>query len=263
MSDIDSEDIIDFYKSIDSSTRSDDIELLHLITVDGVVPRSIRYGVMNNVRRGVAKSVDGKDYYFNYVPGHSFKLVPASDQEKQWEANRVYKACKLGCDLYKSESTEDPPVEAQDDHEDEEKAVGSGGGQGSQSTMPSPVPEEQAINEQNHRITEEHPGAAGGSTPDQPGVGRDWHGTQKSWTAADLLKSWGDELQASTVIKSRQVDPKEAEFMTTVLNKSKTDVQAGRIRMTPVQRQQYNHWLSKSLDKGINRLSNWLEKKSG
>jgi hypothetical protein len=256
----------DFYKSLVPARRETDEELLHLVIANGVIPSVLRYGAMNSVIRGVVKSTSGELFYFQHVQDRPFHLVAANTANKQWEAEKLLKNCKLGCDLKKSEpSSGDDDTE---EREDEERKA-----------APNPAPpaafsEEQAIAGQQRQITEQHPGGAGAITPDLPDVGRDWHAAEKAlpdvqsqaaqienplWRTTDLLRAWGAQLQA-TAPRVNQVSPQERRFLIEVLGRTPQEVDTGRAFISPSQKVQYQIWLQRGLRTTVSSLQEWVEK---
>lgn len=250
--------VLEMYKSLTDERRAEEEDLINRSIEGGVVPYSLRYGITNNVYRGVVKSGEGDLYYFNYVPGKNFKLVKAVDKEKQWDANRILTKSRLGCDLVKSGEKEEEK-EKIEDGEPETKATGVAG------AAMAPVPEAQAIAQQNTLTTDVHPGAAGGGgSPDIHGDR--WHPeedqAQKSteiWALGSLLKSMGQQLQATAPVPSRMPTDKEQEFMVEVLGRNPEEVAGGRSQLSPTQRAHFNLWLNRSLGDKLGFLKSWLK----
>jgi len=157
------ESIMDYYTSLSPSNRMTEVAIVHKSIKNGVVPESVRYGVMNNVFRGIVKSSKDDLYYFSYIPDGKFSLVKANDRDKVWEANKLLKSCSLGCDIVRMEKAD--------------VAMGS---------MPV-VDEEQDVVAQQRLATAKHPGAAGSVTPDLPEVGRQWHEEEEITQKADAI----------------------------------------------------------------------------
>lgn len=274
----------DVYKSLEPSRRDQDESLVTLAVGEGVIPASMRYGVMLNIDRGVVKATNGDLYYFQHsgvdTENPIYRIVKADTSTKKWEAERLYNNCKLGCDLVEKawplsvsvEAQNDKTVDVDDDKEDEEKAAGPAG-HGPAGKPPASVSEAQAIAGQHRQITEVHPGAAAAVTPDRPEVGRDWHGTEKAlpeipqqaqienpmWRTTDLLRAWGQQLQASAP-RQYQVPEQERHFMTEVLGRTPDEISSGQAVMSPTQRAQFNMWLTRSLRTRVSGLQQWLEK---
>ena len=263
--------VLDMYKSLTPNRRSEEEELLTLSISEGVVPSSLRYGIMNQTRRGVVKSTDGTLYYMSYAPGHEFRLIKADTPRKKWESENLLKNCNLGCDLIKA------GAEYHDDEKEEELDKAEGGAGQQVASRPMPVEEEQQIADQHDVMTTHHPGAAGALTPDQPNRGKDWHGTQQQqvptqpvpdapvekggfWDMNTLLKGLGQSMQKSVPPRYRQPSHQEHQFMVEVLGRSPEDIAGGNASMSPGQRVQFNQWLNKSLRYSLNGLQGWRNK---
>lgn len=257
-------DALDFYKSITQDNRVLESSIISNALEFSVVPEVVRYDYFKDNYRGVIKSTAGEFYYFNMTKGGNFHLVVADDDTKRWEANKLLKSCNLGMDLVKaSEEDEDESK----DHEDEEKAVPSG--------VPASVKEDVNVATQDSQITEVHPGAAGTQTAQQDGGTERWHGSPNleralpeldhsvnphAWDTIALMKSWGQHLQATAPQQAPAVDRKMQQFMVEILGKTPSEAAAGNPKLSPMQRAQYNQWLTKSLRGRISALSGWLEK---
>lgn len=282
---------LDIYRSLDSSLMALDEEIVSKCVVEGVVPLNIRYGIMRGVNRGVVKSTNGDLFYFNHVPERSFKLVPVSvgANEKiiagrEWEANKLLSKCNLGCDMRKADEL---PLEGSeqlgeeravdpDDEQDVNKAPSSG-------TIPED--EERALLAQQRMLQERHYGGAGGNTtPDRPEVGRNWHEQirrsqeetiqtlgdgmnpvatndgEKHWTAQQLLKAYGAQLQQTAPRVRPYLTPIEVRFATEVLGKSQEAVITGQVRFSPWEQQQFNQWKTQNLRSSLvsPSLKKWL-----
>jgi hypothetical protein len=269
---------LDVYRSLDSARVALDEELVSKCVAEGVVPVNIRYGVMRGVNRGVAKSTSGELFYFNHVPDSTFKLVPVSvgANEKviatrEWEANKLLGKCNLGCDMRKADEI---PSE---DSEKLDKAPQAG-------TIPED--EEQAILAQQRMLQERHyGGAGGGTTPDKPEVGRNWHEPirrgqeetfqtpgdgmnpvatndgEKHWTAGQLIKAFGEQLQQTAPRVRPQLTPLEVRFATEVLGKSQEVVNTGQVMFSPWEQQRFQQWKTQNLrSRLVSPLQKWLGK---
>lgn len=250
--------VLEMYKSLSMDHRTEEEDLILRSIENGVVPHVLRYGIMKSVYRGVVQNGEGELFYFNYVPGKDFKLVKANDKTKAWDAERIIKKSKLGCDLIKA------GVKKKDDEEEDEEKSAAGGTAGA---AMAPVPEAQAVAQQNTLTTDVHPGAAGGGGRPDSSPER-WHPdeAQKSneiWTLGSLLKSMGQQLQATAPVPSRMPTDKEREFMVGVLGRSPDEVSAGRVQLSPTQRAHFNMWLNRSLSGKLDTLKTWLKKSNG
>lgn len=252
-------DVLDYYKSLTFDNREVERDIILHALDCAVVPKVVRYGIFKSVYRGVVQGTDDQLHYFNYPLDGNFHLVLADTINKKWEANKLITKCDLGLDLIKSEKSVEHATE---DEEDEKKAEIAG--------LPPPsISEERNVATQNSQMTTVHPGAAGGQTAQQDGSSERWHGeeplnrsqeeTLNPWTTADLMKAWGQQLQA-TAPRIATIDPKERKYMVEVLGKMPSEVDSGMTKMSPQHRAQYNAWLTKGLRSKIDNLSNWLNK---
>jgi len=270
---------LDMYRSLSSQHIPQDESFVNSVVIEGVIPEVIRYGVMNrgtmHAYRGVVKSTQGDLYYFNWHEGAKFKLVPANDDTKVWEANKLFKSCQLGCDLIRSNDNApitagepvDPPEEEEDINDVDKDEGGVPG------AAVAPVAEETWAQDQQRMLHEVHPGAAGTQTADDPTVGRDWHAQdlsraqdgmgalasndgEKHWTTSDLLKSWGKQMQATAPRVLPRVSALEAEYMNTVLNVPQEQIQKGML-MTPRHRHSFEEWKASRLRGRLAKLSSW------
>jgi len=267
----DMNDPLEYYKSLTTDHRDLEKHILNMALDAHVFPEAVRYDEFRNGYRGAVKSIDGQYFYFTLPEKGEFKIVKADTKNKEWEAGRLLKSCKLGCDLIKAEKSVEHAVKEDDDKEEEEKA-GAGGG-GTATLPPASRPEEREVATQQSQITEVHPGATQASTPQQDGSSERWHGPDieralpepentDPWTTNDLMKAWGEQLQA-TAPRVVNIDPKVRQFMIDVLHKSAEDVDSGRIKLSSTHQTQYNQWLTKSLRGRVSSLSNWLNKSRG
>lgn len=243
------ENTLDFYKSLGASNPEVEEDIINLSLSDGVVPSSIRYLQTNGTYRGAIESSNNSYYYFNYFPDHNFKLVKAEKPEQIKEVVSILKSAKNGLDLVKKD-------------EDTEKAAGASGGGEMKPAGNSTLTEEDSVNSQNSAITQVHPGAAGGITPDNPNRGKDWHGEQtvKSWTTADLLKSWSEHLQETSNIRlgPPRATPHEQAFLMDFYGYGPDE--AAKVVLTPGQKSKFNVWTQTSALKAVKSLANWRKK---
>lgn len=258
-------DPLEFYKSLTPAQREMDREFVTAALDRAVFPAQIRYDVFRGGYRGVIKSIDGEFHYFTMPPKGVFHLVKANDETKKWEAQRLFKGCGLGCDL----------IRKSDDDEDEKEEGKAGAPGGATAELPpASQPEAQTIAAQNAEVTQSHPGAAMGTTPQQDGSTNRWHGTPglqralpeinvavnpHAWDTIALMKAWGQELQ-ETAPRVQQVDPQLKRFCVEVLGKMPSEVEGGNIKLNGLQRAQFNQWLTKSARSRVSGLSEWLQK---
>lgn len=254
-------DALDFYKSTNIADRAFDQEMVLRAMDNRIVPRTVRYDAFREVYRGVVKSTTGELYYFNYTPKtDTYRIVKADTQTKQWEAERLLKNCKHGCDM------------TNEKQEDDEKAGKAGGSPAD--FMPPSIPEEDAVRTADSEVTERHPGATVASTPEQDGSAERWHGSghieralpptdqsvnPNAWSTTSLLKAWGQVLQ-ETAPRVAQIDPQERRFMIEVMGKAPEEVDSGRVQIGSARRAQYNQWLTRSTRTHMGRLNEWLSK---
>lgn len=236
-------EIIEFYRSLDPSNLSQETEIINKASEEGVIPSSLRYGIMKDVYRGIIKSVTDDIFYFHYKPDGIFSLVKANTEDQKWEANRILTKSELGCDLIKA-----------------------GEGSGNEVPgLPSVMEEEEFVDNQDDITTDRHPGAATGFTPDRPEVGRQWHQEEaiKStgfWTEKDLLDGLNVALKKSVEEIKRPISESEARFMSEVLGKTPEEIDIG-VNLNPTQKVLYQRWLGKSMRSKISPLKNWLNGK--
>jgi hypothetical protein len=243
-------DALDFYKSLQPESRDRDREFVLSALDNNICPDTIRYDEFRGSYRGVIKALDGETYYFVLPPTNIFHVVKADNEDKRWEAERILKSCKHGCDLQR----------ALEDKEDEKKGDITG-------LPPASLPEQQMVQDQTQ--VDAHPGAAGGQTPEQDGSSDRWHGDGKNVSKAvvipDLgsvcksLSMMGQELQ-ETAPKLNHVDQQMKQFMVEVMGKMPEEVDAGHVSLNSLQRAEYNRWLTKSLRGRMSGLANWLKK---
>ena len=233
---------IDYYNSINGSMRNTENLVVDTAVRQGIVPDAVRYELHSGEIIGIIKSTKGDFYQFDFNDHTREMSVNAVDGRT---AATMFEKCLYGFDLKKA-----------DDLEDEEKAVGGGGGEQG-SGQPSAVTEEQAIAQQNRLLTEQHPGAATGITPDRPDRGRQWHQeTVKS------LKSIGEMINKSVEQYFPIVSDTEKQFLVEVLGRVPEEVDGGDTRMTPIQKVTYQKWLAKSVYKDYQSLNGWLAKRA-
>jgi hypothetical protein len=260
---------LDVYRSTNRQNAERDADFVDKSVHAGVVPSSIRYGVMRRgpieVYRGVVKAVDGSLHYFNWSEGTAFHLVKADDETKQWEAARFYKSCTLGCDMHKG------PVEPGESVEDDDEDDADKGGEMPAATMAQT--EEQWMASRDTAMHEVHPGAAGSQTPDDPTVGRDWHQKaisrpgdgseipvndgQQHWTTAHLVKAWGQKLQETAPRLVPKTSPEEAQYLREVLGASPEQISKGLV-LAPRHRVSYEKWRTSQLRGNLTNLEAWL-----
>lgn len=251
------EQVLDFYRSVDISRRTEDEYLLTKAIEDGITPSTIRYGKMRDVYRGAIKDIVGDSYYFTVVQD-DFRLVKASDDTKKWEVDRMLKNCQIGCDLLSSP-------------EKVEKAEG-GGGEGGGAPVAT-MQEEDAIAAQDGLITDQHPGGTGGQTPDLEYQGRNWHPDDpeaqepppevqkaQAWDFNTLLSGLGDMMakgEAGAPTARPYVTEREKQFMISELGRTPQEVAMGNTSLNPTQRKLYNMWVNKSLRSSLSSLEDW------
>jgi hypothetical protein len=233
-----------YYKSLTPTHRMDEELIVSKSLEEGVIPVEVRYGIMQGAYRGVVKSSNDLLYYFHFVPEiDSFRLVKAADPSQIEEASRLFDRCHLGCALAKGEG-------------------GAGEGSGGMGVIEE---ERDVADQQEDLLTDRHPGAAIGATPDRPDRGRMWHEEEvppmaKSWDASGLLNGLNDSLRKSTSQLQRPVSNKEHQFIVEVLGRTPDEVSRGNVYMNPTQKVLYQQWLNKSMRSKIDGLSKWLKK---
>jgi hypothetical protein len=226
------------------------------------------------VYRGVVKSAGGDLHYFNWNPETEFKLVKADNDTKRWDAQRMYSACSFGCDMRKADAPLDPgePVDQDcgDEEEDADKAARHG-----KPAATVPIPEERNVTAQQAEITEVHPGAAMGQTPDDPLRGRQWHAKalgrptdgmdptanndgQQHWNAGNLLKAWGQKLQATAPRLQPATPALESQYMQEVMGVTPEQISKG-FRIPPRFRTSFEQWKSHRLRGRLDGLKGWLK----
>lgn len=257
---------LDVYRSLSLAHLVMDEMFVDNAVRQKVIPESVRYGIMQrgnlHAYRGVVKSVTGDLYYFNWHDGADFKLVPADNPTKVWDAERWYKSCSIGCDLRKAEVV---------DEEDEEADKGV-----ATAAANATVSEDQNIKQQHALMTDVHPGAARGPTPDDPTVGRDWH-TQPvtkaadaigpvdpsgdtHWSTANLVKAWGRKLQQTAPSTRPQYSPLERQYLRDVLGVTDDRINKG-FRMTPRHQVAFQEWKTSQLRGTMSGLQDWLSRR--
>lgn len=259
---------LDMYRSLMPQQFERDASFVTKSIIEGVVPESLRYGVMRRghmeVYRGVVKSTTGDFFYFNWSPQGDFRLVPASDPAKQWESERLYKSCSLGCDLIRG-----PMVKPDDeDEEDAEKADLPG-------AAVAPVHEDDWARQQESMQHEVHPGSTQSALPDDPTQGKQWHEPlrrasdglhalaandgEKHWSTIDLMKAYGAKLQASAPTVAPRIDPVEAHYLQEVMGATPDQIEKG-MRLAPRHRIDFERWKSSQLRGRMSGLRDWLER---
>lgn len=283
---------MDVYRSLSIDKVELDSELVDKCVKLGVIPVSIRYGSMNRVNmakaqrrvmhhgeelmviRGVVKSNTGELHYFNWHPEAEFKLIKADDKTKLWDAQRLYDACSHGCDMRKAGEPLDPgePVarDAENEVEEDDDA------EKARPAAVASISEEQSIREQNSLLTDRHPGAAIGHTPDDPTRGRQWHAEKalskpgdgtaplasndgvSHWSATDLMKAWGKKLQQTAPRAQPKITALEAQYLTEVMGVSQQEISKG-VQIPPRHRMSFEQWKSSRLQGRLSDLRNWLK----
>jgi hypothetical protein len=278
------------YRSLNIDHLSMDEHLVRGSVDNGVVPASVRYGVMKRGRieayRGVVKSTAGDLFYFNWAPNTEFHLVKADDETKHWEASKLLKSCTLGCDIRKSSSapldpgeTVEEATEPDETKGDEEAEKGDLGAIAAQ----APVQEDQYIAQQNRLLTEQHPGSTSSALPDDENTGRDWHGEdaiarsqaatrpgdglnplgtndgQQHWSALDLLKAWGKNMQRTAPRLAPIATPLESRYMSEVLGMSSDQVRKGVV-LAPRHQIAFQQWKAEKLRTRLSGLEHYLRR---
>jgi hypothetical protein len=276
---------LDYYRSVSMQHVDLDEQFVEKSVIEGVVPALLRYGVMQRgtmtVYRGVVKSVDGALFYFNWSDGNPFKLVKADNKTKEWEANKLMKSCHLGCDMaVKANAPLDPGEtvteayqsdndEAEEDAQDEaEKAPAA----------VAPRSEEQWMAEQQTMREQVHPGSTHSALPDDPTQGRQWHEPirratdaaqplatndgQKHWSASQLMKAYGQQLQTSAPRVHPMPEPLEQQYMSEILGTTTENIEKG-FRLSPRQRLDFEQWKARQLRGRMTSLQSWLGKGHG
>jgi hypothetical protein len=277
------------YRSL-SATHTNMDECVVRGSVDcGVIPSAIRYGILQRgnieVYRGVVKSTRGDLFYFSWAPDTDFKLVKADDQSKVWDASRLFKACRIGCDLRRSMTAPLDPGETVEEaskegteFEDEETDKGA---VPIPSAAQAPLSEERYMEQQESDATQHHPGSTASQMPEDDNTGRDWHsdiarsvtrpgdaipglGTttdaegQPHWTAVQLLKSWGQRMQATAPRLAPPVGDLETRYMTEVLGASQDEIRRG-IPLAPRHRLAFQQWRTQQLRGRLAGLENFIK----
>lgn len=235
--------IFDAYESINPEHRDEDTYLIRALIESGLDVHTIRYGIIKDVYRGAAQTVEGDLFYFHLAPEEDIIVKKADDKTKVWEANRLLKSCHLGADLVKSEVT------VKEDKEETDKAQPS-------MAVSAPVSEEENIEAQERLATEAHPGSAVGTTPDTNS--NRWH---KSINYADVLKSFANELRETAPVYTPS--PQEQQFMVEVLGRNPQEVAQGKHQLAPTQRVLFNQWLGKSTSATMAGIEAWIRKHGG
>lgn len=252
---------LDLYRSQSIEHVEHDEQLVEKCVMDGIVPHMLRYGIMRRgsmeTFRGVVKSADGL-FYFNWPAGGAFKIVAADTAKKAQEAEGLLKSCAYGCDLLTAD------------------AMGKAGGVAQAQAATVPVDEEQFAEEQDTMATEVHPGATHAHTPDRPSRGRDWHAggeefgeeeeastqappANKSWTAMDLIRAYGQNLQQTAPTVHPRVTSLEARYMQEVLGATSDQIEKG-VRLPPRHRLGFEQWKASQLRGALNPLQSWLKR---
>lgn len=255
---MDNSEILSFYKSLGSPAPDVVEDVIQLSISDGVVPAAVRYIETHGAFRGAIEGTNGNHYYFNYHPDASFRIIKAETPEQMREVAGIHKYCKQGVDLVKAEAVDE-------DLEDTDKA-GNGGGGGVQSghAATATMSDAQSVASQNSAITQVHPGGVGGTTPDLPQRGRNWHGedlNRSVWAPTDLLKSWGEHLQATSSVRigPPRANAQEQKFLMEFYGMSQAE--AAKVTLTPGQKAKFNVWTQSAASKSVKHLNDWRNKK--
>jgi len=250
----------------------------------GVIPSSVRYGVMARGRmqvyRGAVKSTNGELWYFNYAPGADFKLVKAEETAQQTEVSRLLKTCPYGCDINKG--TAKAPLESgetieeaalggtEHDPDDEETEKGA---------IPIPsagnttVSEDRNIQDQERLQTDVHPGGTASQLPEEQGTGRDWHEPivraqdglaplasndgKQYWNRLDLLKAYGQTLQQTAPRLAPPVSSLEQQYMQEQMGVPPDQLSKG-LRLAPRHRIGFEQWKARRLREKLAGLQSYL-----
>ena len=237
-------DIMKYYTSFSSSYREEEQIIISKSIEMGIVPHSARYEEINGAIHGVIQSSQDQLYYFNLF-GDSFKVLKADDPTKVYDAGKILKKSNNGFDLVKGPT-----------------------GAGSSGEVKPGIPtmeEEDSVAQQNDLITDQHPGAAIGTTPDRPEVGRQWHQEDqpiigRSLDAINMLNTANETIRKSIDLVSRPISDKEKQFMLEVLGRTPDQVTRGEVYMNPTQKVLYQRWLNKSMETKVYSLTDWLKK---
>ena len=281
---------LSLYRSLSPSHLEMDEFIVKGAVDNAVIPASVRYGVMKRgniqVYRGVVKSTGGDLFYFNWAPNTQFKLVRAQESDQQFEASKLLKSCAIGCDLRKTEAPLDPDETVEEATKEGTSFEDEDGTEKGAVPIPAaaqaPVLEDHYNAQQDRLTTQHHPGAAGTASPDsQEGHDR-WHGAedmqhsitrpgdgmgqlgsndgQQHWSALDLLKAWGRNMQRTAPRLHAPASPLEAEYMTTVLGVSQDEMRKG-LTLPPRHRLGFQQWKSTQLRGRLSGLERWLRDK--
>jgi len=285
---------LSMYRSL-SMQHIDMDEFLVRGAVDcGVIPASIRYGVMRRGRmeayRGTVKSTSGDLWYFSYAPNADFKLVKATEPAQIFEASKLLKTCPYGCDLAKGtakapldpgETVEEASLEGTEFDDDKKDETEKG-------AVPIPSAatvnrtEDQSIQEQPRLQTDVHPGNTAAQMPEDETTGRNWHEPitrsqqpqlftragdglaplatndgEKHWSAVDLLKSYGQQLQATAPRVAPPVSSLEQQFLQDAMGVTPEQIAKG-IRLAPRHRAAFEQWKAARLRERLNGLRDYI-----
>lgn len=272
----DDDEFLRMYRSLSRSNDQVNEGLVRGSVDNGVIPESVRYGIMRRgqieVYRGVVKSTSGDLFYFNWSPTNDdVHLVKADDPTKQWEADKLFKGCALGCDLVRKSDAPIDPGETIEEATEDDKAIPSA------ATMP--VSEDQNIAGQARMTTDVHPGATASASPDDPMVGRDWHGDDvnrsyaahrpgdaapldrgtEHWSATDLLKAWGRKMQTTAPRLAPEASDLETRYMTEVLGMNPGQIRKGFGALPPRHRFGFQNWKAQQLRGRLSGLESFLK----
>jgi len=275
----DDDEFLSMYRSLNVANATLEHAMVQGSVEQGVIPDSVRYGVMRRgnieVYRGVVKSTAGDLFYLSWAPdtGADVHLVKADNDEKKWDADRFFKTCKLGCDLRKSEAPLDPGQTVEQSTKDDEDGTTKDGVPAATAT----ISEDQSIAEQQSLITDKHPGDTASAMPDDESSGRNWHGEEMArsqtvtrpgdgaaldtgaehWSAVDLLKAWGQKMQRTAPRVGPQVSDLEQRYLTEVMGVSADEVRKG-VALPPRHRLGFQQWKAEQLRGKLTGLESFL-----
>jgi hypothetical protein len=227
---------IDLYKSKSNNNRIVENAIITAFVYEGIIPKSVRYTLQNTEIAGIVKSTSSDVYFFSYNSGINNLELSLVDSFSYRKATELFSKSEEGFDL---------------EYAEEEEKSGQSGGQNA-GGLPGTIDEERNVAAQRRLITEEHPGAAVGMTPDRPDRGRQWHqDTVKS------LQDLSENINKSVTSYFNIASPTEKQFMVEVMGRSPDEVDSGTIKMTPLQKVTYQKWLAKSVYKDYTSLNSW------
>lgn len=257
---------LDLYRSMSPRHLAQDEFFVDECVLSGVVPKSMRYSILNKsgfqAYRGVVQATDDSLHYFQWnTSTEDFRMVKADTPEKEQEATDLYRGMAYGCDL------------ADEDETEAEKA--------NRIAAMAAVPEENFAQQQERLATEHHPGAAGGNTPDDPNVGRQWHATkgvqggvmglndsglaplqstEQHWNLTQLVKACGEQLEEMAPRVLPAASPLEARYMRECLGATEEQIAKG-VALPPRHRIHFEQWKADQLVGTVNPLEKWLNRK--